>query len=163
MQLDKHVRTSVKNFEEEFDFMDDCKTMLKTWERRLEDKAGDRKVQPLLNASHIAAYLLDPLHAVCNEAIGFVPHIGAWSIILCYFFQGVSNGDPPGFVWAIICILFFLDLTLALVQFAQFKRVKFVTGFGKAELSYIVLSLTAKQLLAWIEFGSSQSLKPERR
>jgi hypothetical protein len=27
-------------------------------------------VQPLLNASHIAAYLLDPLHAVCNEAEG---------------------------------------------------------------------------------------------
>jgi hypothetical protein len=68
MQLDKHVCTSVKEFEEEFDFMDDCQTMLKSWERRLDDKAVDRKVQPLLNASHIAAYLLDPLHAVCNEA-----------------------------------------------------------------------------------------------
>jgi hypothetical protein len=32
MQLDEHVRTSVKKFEEEFDFMDDCQTVLKTWD-----------------------------------------------------------------------------------------------------------------------------------
>jgi hypothetical protein len=39
---------------------------------------------------------------------GFVPHLGGWLIILCYFFQAVSRGDPPGFVWAIIFIIFFL-------------------------------------------------------
>jgi hypothetical protein len=27
---------------------------------------------------------------------------------LCYFFQAVSRGDPPGFVWAIIFIIFIL-------------------------------------------------------
>jgi hypothetical protein len=92
---------------------------------------------------------------------GFVPHIAAWAITTCYFFHGVSNGDPPGFVWAIIFIVFFLDLAFAIVQFLQFKRVKCVTGFGKAEFAYIVLSLTSKQLLAWIQFGGSQSLKAE--
>ena len=89
---------------------------------------------------------------------GFVPHLAAWSVVACHFFKGVSDGDPPAFVWAIIFILFSLDACFALVQFLQFKRVKCLRGFARAEFAYIILSLTAKQLLAWIEFGGAQSL-----
>eukprot|EP00892_Ulva_mutabilis_P000940 jgi/Ulvmu1/10847/UM007_0021.1 len=88
--------------------------------------------------------------------MGCVSHLFAWSLVLCHFFQVVSNGDPPAFVWAIIFILFFLDAAFAVVQFLQFKRV--LKGFARAEFAYIVLSLTSKQLLAWIEFGGTQSL-----
>ena len=63
------------------------------------------------------------------------------------------------FVWAIIFILFFLDLLFAVVQFLQFKQARFFRGFARAEFAYIILSLTSKQLLAWIEFGGTQSLK----
>lgn len=88
--------------------------------------------------------------------MGCVAHLFAWSLVLCHFFQVVSNGDPPAFVWAIIFILFFLDAAFAVVQFLQFKRV--LQGFARAEFAYIILSLTSKQLLAWIEYGGTQSL-----
>ena len=93
--------------------------------------------------------------------MGCLPHLAAWSIVGTYFFYGVANGDPPKFVWAIIFILFTLDASFALVQYLQFKQVKFLRGLYKAEFAYIVLSLTAKQLLAWIQYGGSQSLGEE--
>jgi hypothetical protein len=90
--------------------------------------------------------------------MGFVPHAFAWALVACHFFQTVVNGDPPGFVWAIIFIIFFLDLAFAIVQMLQFANVKFMRGFARAEFAYIILSLTSKQLLAWIEFVGAQSL-----
>jgi hypothetical protein len=88
--------------------------------------------------------------------MGCIPHLFAWSLVACHFFETVSNGDPPKFVWAIIFILFFLDALFAVVQVLQFSgRIK---GFAQAEFAYIILSLTSKQLLAWIQFGGTQSL-----
>jgi Heliorhodopsin len=64
------------------------------------------------------------------------------------------------FLQAIIFILFALDACFAIVQILQFARVRGFRGFAHAEFAYIILSLTSKQLLAWIEFGGAQSLKP---
>jgi hypothetical protein len=50
---------------------------------------------------------------------GFIPHAFNWLVIICYFFVGVSRGSPPGFVWAIIFILFILDITFAVNQYYQ--------------------------------------------
>ena len=75
---------------------------------------------------------------------GFIPHIAAWSIVACHFFRNVKEGDDtPGFVWAIIFILFILDGMFALVQFLQFKQVKFLRGFARAEFFYIILRYVA--------------------
>jgi len=125
--------------------------------------------------------------------MGFIPHAFAWTVVLCFFFQTVSNGDPPGFVWVrvqgcvdpgcgghthftahsranlspssqssapqvIIIILFVLDLLFAVNQFLQFSCVRGWRGFARAEFNFILLSLTSKQLLAWIEFGGTKSL-----
>jgi hypothetical protein len=83
--------------------------------------------------------------------LGCVPHLFAWSIILCYFFVNATRGSPPGFVWAIIVVEFSLDALFAVNQWLQFRQVKGWRGFAKGEFWYIVLSLTAKQLLAWIK------------
>ena len=75
---------------------------------------------------------------------GFIPHIAAWSIVACHFFRNVKEGDDtPGFVWAIIFILFILDGMFALVQFLQFKQVKLLRGFARAEFFYIILRCVA--------------------
>eukprot|EP00798_Chlamydomonas_sp_ICE-L_P020782 gene20782-27606_t len=88
--------------------------------------------------------------------LGFIPHLFVWSVLACYFFQGVSRGDPPGFVWVIIFILFFIDLTFAVNQYLQFLQVPGWRGFAKGEFWYIILSVSAKQLLAWINYGGSR-------
>jgi hypothetical protein len=85
--------------------------------------------------------------------MGFIPHMAAWAIVGCYFFVAVKRGSPPTWVYAIIVGVFMLDLTFAINQFLQFKQVKFLRGFGRAELFYIILSISSKQLLAWLNWG----------
>jgi hypothetical protein len=114
---------------------------------------------------------------------GFVPHLGAWLITLCYFFESVSRGDPPGFVWAIIFIIFFLvraastavccvscaaidvsdvamhvqDNTFAVMLWLQWGEWGiFKENYVLGEIGFMILSLTSKQLLAWINYGGSQ-------
>ncbi|EGD77489.1 hypothetical protein PTSG_08586 [Salpingoeca rosetta] len=89
---------------------------------------------------------------------GFIPHVISWAIVTSYFFQGVSTGDPPGFVWAIIFILFFCDLTFAINMFLQLKEIGKWKDYLYGEIVYLVLSLTAKQLLAWINYGGTNAL-----
>lgn len=124
-------------------------------------------------------------------------------MIICYFFVGVSRGSPPAFVWAIIFILFILDITFAVNQYYQqqvcdvaltwffvsvapliFSRMSICELFlislfvfslfhrrllteqekGKwadylhGEYVFCVLSLVAKQLLAWLNFGGAKAL-----
>lgn len=88
--------------------------------------------------------------------LGFVPHLFNWAVIACFFFVGAARGSPPGFVWSIIFIVFFLDLLFAVNQWLQFKQVRGWRGFAAGEFWYIVLSLTSKQLLAWINYGGTR-------
>lgn len=89
---------------------------------------------------------------------GFIPHMFNWTIILCYFFTAVSRGDPPGFVWAIIFILFILDASFAVNMYLQQKEIGKWRDYYYGEVAFIVLSLTSKQLLAWLNYGGSRSL-----
>lgn len=93
--------------------------------------------------------------------VGWIPHMFGWSIILCFFFVGVSQGDPPGFVWAIIFILFILDLSFPINQYLQQAGIgpwgKYVYG----EVAFCVLSLVSKQLLAWLNFGGTAALNSD--
>lgn len=79
---------------------------------------------------------------------GVVP----WGILGYYLFAG--GGEVPGFVYAIYGVQFVLFFTFALnmaLQYAQIGRWKdYVFG----EYAYIVLSLAAKTLLAWLIFGN---------
>ena len=90
--------------------------------------------------------------------LGFIPHMVSWAVVICYFAVSVKNGSPPKWVYAIIVIVFLIDLTFAINQWLQFKMVKAWRGFGKAEFFYIILSLSSKQLLAWINYGGTNRL-----
>eukprot|EP00730_Choanoeca_flexa_P017102 TRINITY_DN8194_c0_g1_i1.p1 TRINITY_DN8194_c0_g1~~TRINITY_DN8194_c0_g1_i1.p1 ORF type:complete len:218 (+),score=44.14 TRINITY_DN8194_c0_g1_i1:85-738(+) len=90
--------------------------------------------------------------------LGCIPHLANWGLIASHFFYGVANGDPPGFVWAIIFILFSVDATFAINQYWQQLEKGKWSSYIYGEMAFIVLSLTAKQLLAWINYGGTNSL-----
>ena len=59
-QLDPHVRASTDRWQSEPDLAEYADQVLKTWERRVK---GYGQVTPILQAAHVAAYLLDPMFA----------------------------------------------------------------------------------------------------
>lgn len=85
--------------------------------------------------------------------VAFIPHLASWAIIACYFFVGVSKGDPPAFVWAIIFILFALDGVFALLFYWQWAQKWRFKDYVQGEIGFIILSFTAKSLLAWLNYG----------
>lgn len=90
---------------------------------------------------------------------GWIPHMFGWLIILCFFFQAVTNGDPPAFVWAIIFIIFALDVTFPINMYLQQSKTSKWSNYVYGEIVFCVLSLTSKQLLAWMNYGGTNALK----
>lgn len=84
--------------------------------------------------------------------IGFIPHFFSWSVVAGYFFFSLSLGDPPAFVYAIIGIIFILDLSFAVVLGLQWQGKRCFRPYVNGEIAFIVLSFTSKNLLAWINF-----------
>jgi hypothetical protein len=89
---------------------------------------------------------------------GCLPYIFAWAIIFCFFLQGVVNGEAPNFVWAIVFVLFFLCSTFALNQLLQQAGIWKWKNYIFGEVVFCVLSFLAKQLLAWLNYGGTQSI-----
>lgn len=84
--------------------------------------------------------------------LGFIPHIFSWVIVLAYFFYSVGKGNPPAFVYAIIVVIFVLDLSFALILGLQWVGKKCFRPYVNGEIAFIILSFTSKNLLAWINF-----------
>jgi hypothetical protein len=84
--------------------------------------------------------------------LGFVPWIAQWIVIWVHFDHA---GSPPAWVSALVGLEVALDTSFALwMWLAQ----TCVSHYATVEVGYVVLSLTAKQLLAWVNFGGAQSL-----
>ncbi len=84
--------------------------------------------------------------------LGFIPHFFSWSVILGYFFYSVSRGDPPAFVYAIIVVIFLLDLVFAIILGLQWQGKGCFRPYVNGEIAFIILSFTSKNALAWINF-----------
>jgi len=86
--------------------------------------------------------------------LGWIPHFFAWTVVIGFFFYGVTQGNPgpPAFVYAIIFIIFFLDLSFALVLWLQWRGKGLFRSYVTGEIAFIILSFTSKNLLAWINF-----------
>ena len=85
--------------------------------------------------------------------LGFVPHAFSWTVIVGYFFYALSSGDnPPDFVYAIIFIIFFLDLTFPIILGLQWLGACGFRDYVNGEIAFIILSFTSKNALAWINF-----------
>ncbi|MBE3075051.1 MAG: heliorhodopsin HeR [Actinobacteria bacterium] len=79
---------------------------------------------------------------------GIVP----WIAVLVYTWAPGLNVNPPAFVYGIVITLFVFFNVFAVNMVLQYKRVGPWRDYLFGEKAYIVLSLTAKALLAWQVF-----------
>jgi hypothetical protein len=88
---------------------------------------------------------------------GCIAGIGPWIAILIYMF-GTGNFDRvPWFVWAIVGTYFVAFNTFPINMILQYLRVGKWKDYLYGERVYIVLSLVAKSILAWLVlFGAMQ-------
>ncbi len=83
---------------------------------------------------------------------GLVP----WIAIFVYLVNpGLDGAQPPGFVYAILVTYFVLFNCFAVNMVLQYKKVGRWRDYLFGEKTYIVLSLTAKSLLAWLVFANT--------
>ncbi len=88
---------------------------------------------------------------------GSVAGIAPWIAIFLYMFGTGNFGDVPWFVWAIVGTYFVAFNTFPINMILQYKRVGKWKDYLYGERTYIVLSLIAKSLLAWLVlFGAMQ-------
>lgn len=89
---------------------------------------------------------------------GSIAGIIPWVVISLYFFASVTSGGdakPPAFVYAIVPTLFVFFNIFAINMFLQYKKVGPWKNYLFGERMYIVLSLAAKTVLAWIIFAGT--------
>ncbi|MBN1246077.1 MAG: heliorhodopsin HeR [Anaerolineae bacterium] len=88
---------------------------------------------------------------------GSIAGIVPWVVIVLYFFSALSSGDakPPAFVYAIIPTLFVFFNAFAVNMVLQYKKVGRWKDYLFGERVYIILSLTAKTVLAWLIFAGT--------
>jgi hypothetical protein len=88
---------------------------------------------------------------------GCIAGIVPWIVIVTYFLGSLAGegGEPPAFVYAIIPTLFIFFNIFAVNMVLQYKKVGRWKDYLFGERVYIVLSLTAKTVLAWIIFAGT--------
>lgn len=88
---------------------------------------------------------------------GCIAGIIPWIVIFVYFLGSVSSGDakPPAFVYAILPTLFVFFNIFAINMVLQYKKVGRWNDYLFGERVYIILSLTAKSVLAWLIFAGT--------
>jgi hypothetical protein len=88
---------------------------------------------------------------------GSIAGIAPWIAILLYMFGTGNFGQIPWFVWAIVGTYFVAFNTFPINMILQYKRIGKWANYYYGERTYIVLSLVAKSLLAWLVlFGAMQ-------
>ncbi len=88
---------------------------------------------------------------------GSIAGIAPWIVIFIYMF-GTGNFDMvPWFVWAIVGTYFVAFNTFPINMILQYKKVGKWKDYLYGERVYIILSLAAKSILAWLVlFGAMQ-------
>ena len=85
---------------------------------------------------------------IWGSIIGFAP----WGVILIYLL-GSSNLDlVPNFVWLIVASYFVLFNAFPINMYLQYKKIGPWEDYVFGERGYIILSLVAKTILAWLVF-----------
>jgi hypothetical protein len=90
---------------------------------------------------------------VFGSIAGIIP----WIVIVTYFIGSLTGdgGKPPAFVYAIIPTLFVFFNIFAVNMVLQYKKVGRWKDYLFGERVYIILSLAAKTVLAWIIFAGT--------
>ena len=88
---------------------------------------------------------------------GCIAGIAPWIAIIIYMFGTGNFGMVPWFVWAIVGTYFVAFNTFPINMILQYKRIGKWKDYLYGEKNYIVLSLVAKSILAWLVlFGAMQ-------
>jgi hypothetical protein len=118
----------------------------------------------VLNATMLLFGLLMERYNKAKEKVDWLPfYFGCiswavpWITIFLYFTgaKGPDGGGPPGFVYGIVVSLFVFFSIFAVNMVLQYKRVGKWRDYLYGEKTYIILSLTAKALLAWQVFAGT--------
>jgi hypothetical protein len=116
----------------------------------------------VLNAMMIMfGYLMEVLNQYTEKTkwspfiLGCISGGTPWVVLFGYFAAAISieETQPPTFVCIIIFMYFFLFNIFAINMLLQYKKVGKWKDYLYGERMYIVLSLVAKTLLAWIVFA----------
>lgn len=88
---------------------------------------------------------------------GSLAGIAPWVAVLLYMFGNGNFDQVPWFVWAIVGTYFVAFNTFPINMILQYKRIGKWKDYLYGERTYIVLSLAAKSILAWLVlFGAMQ-------
>ncbi|MHB1345963.1 MAG: heliorhodopsin HeR [Candidatus Humimicrobiaceae bacterium] len=87
--------------------------------------------------------------------IGSIVGIFPWIIILMYFLGGGNYSQIPWFVYAIVASYFVLFNLFPINMVLQYKKIGRWKDYLYGERGYIILSLVAKSLLAWLVFAGT--------
>ncbi|KAF0225293.1 MAG: integral membrane protein [Erysipelotrichaceae bacterium] len=88
---------------------------------------------------------------------GSVAGLAPWIVILLYMFGSGNFDMTPWFVWAIVGTYFVAFNTFPINMILQYKRIGKWKDYLYGERVYIILSLAAKSILAWLVlFGAMQ-------
>jgi len=88
---------------------------------------------------------------------GSIAGIAPWIAILLYMFGNANFDQVPWFVWAIVGTYFVAFNTFPINMILQYKGIGKWKDYLYGERTYIVLSLVAKSILAWLVlFGAMQ-------
>ncbi len=86
---------------------------------------------------------------------GCVVGLAPWVGVGIYLWSPGTAANPPTFVYWIFVILFVFFNSFAINMVLQYKKVGPWRSYLFGESSYILLSLTAKSLLAWMIFANT--------
>ena len=115
----------------------------------------------ILNAMMIMfGYLMEKINQFPKKTdwspylLGCISGLTPWIVLAAYFVAalGSAETEPPSFVYAILLIYFILFNTFSINMVLQYKGVGKWKDYLYGERVYIILSLVAKTLLAWIAF-----------
>lgn len=88
---------------------------------------------------------------------GSIAGIAPWIAIILYMTGSGGDVNPPWFVWAIIGTYFVAFNTFPINMILQYKKIGKWKDYLYGERTYIILSLVAKSILAWLVlFGAFQ-------
>lgn len=88
---------------------------------------------------------------------GSIAGIAPWVAILLYMFGNGNFSQVPWFVWAIVGTYFVAFNTFPVNMILQYKKIGKWKDYIYGERIYIILSLVAKSILAWLVlFGAMQ-------
>ncbi len=83
-----------------------------------------------------------------GTVFGLVP----WALIAVYTAAG--GGQVPGFVYVILVVQFVLFFSFGLNMWLQYRQKGRWADYVYGEYAYVILSLAAKTLLAWLVFAN---------